>query len=345
MLTKKLKIILPIILVTAFFIYKFWPGGGSFEEPPFLVEAQTVAPDSIAKHVTLLANVKPLHQAVFVAQQNGRMKNIFVEEGTHVKSGTVLAELDNEETTRAYQHAEIKSRLAKAQYERILEIFKQGSQSKAALEKAHDAWLRAEIEFETLQEKLKNTQFIMPFDGICGVFKARIGQSVSSGETVVTCYDISQFVLDIDVPESILSDMRADQAIAYKEQKDKIRSVQNIIDPDTRMGIARAIVPNTWPVAVGQLISLDVTLINKENVITVPKTAVFIQNGQDTMYVIKDNQAMPRPVKVGIENNDHFEIIEGLEAGETYILRGQENIWPTRKVKIAEKPKATEKAE
>lgn len=317
--------------------YWFWPAGGPPAEIPFMVEAESVKRGDISKKVKLLATVKPKHQASFVSHQSGRLKAIYVEEGKPVAKGTLLADLENDETLREYKYSKVKSLLAKAQYDRMKQLYEQKSQSKASLDRAYDDWLKTEIEFEGYQDKLKNTQFIMPFDGTCGVFKVRVGQSVKEGEQIVLCYDTTAYILQFNVPESILNHVEAGQALDYKGQTGRISSVQKLLDPETHMGLAHAEIPNSWPVSVGQLISVKVETQKKSNVLTVPRSAVFIKGGQTFVYVIAEGKADLKPVQPGLTGQNDIEIIEGLKEGDKVILKGQENIWPTRAVKEIEK--------
>ena len=320
--------------------YKFWPKGNMSGGPVFAVETKTAAHGSLSKHIELLATVYPFHQTVFKAHVKGKVKKIYVTEGEKLKAGTLLAELDNYELERATRHAEEKARLAKMHYDRVLKLYNQGSQSKTNLDKINQEWLRAEIEYESLEQRLKDTKLVIPYDGFCGVFKVREGQNVFEGETIVTCYDTSQFVLSIDIPENLISQMKTGLPISYEGHTGQIKSVQGIIDPDTRMGIARAIVPESWLLTVGQTFWLDIEITHKKNVISVPKSAVILRQDKTFVYTAEEGKAALKPVILGIEGKHDYEIKEGLNKGDQYILRGQENLWPTRPVEIIDFKKA-----
>ena len=133
----------------------------------------------------------------------GTLKGIYVEEGKPVKKGTVMAELDNGELSREYDHAKERVKNAETQYARARQLFEAQTFSKTKLELVHDLMLRAKTEFEQVQKRYTKSQFIAPFDGICGVFKFRPGQTVSEGDIVVSLNDASGFILNIDIPESL----------------------------------------------------------------------------------------------------------------------------------------------
>jgi membrane fusion protein, multidrug efflux system len=322
-----------LLVMIAAGAYYFWPSAGKPPEVEFVVEVVTVKKGPIAKTVKMLANVSSRQEIAFLSHLKGVMKAIYVEEGMPVKKGTVLAELDNGELTQEFDHAKTKVKLALDKYKRFQQLKGTGAQSQAGLDKAQDELLRAKIEYEHVLDRYNKTRFIAPFDGVCGVFKFRPGQTVSDGDVVVSCYDASGFILKIDVPQSLVSSVRPGQPVRYKDAEAKIASVQTTLDPESHMGIARADVPATWKVSAGQMISVAVDVESKDAVITLPRDAVFLKDGNSFVYTIVEGKANLQSVELGLQGKLLVEITEGLNEGDKVILKGQENIWPTRAVK------------
>jgi membrane fusion protein (multidrug efflux system) len=313
--------------------YYFWPQGGMPAEVPFVVEVETVAKGRLAKSVKLLAHVKSAQETTFVSHIKGRMKAIYVQEGLPVKKGTLLAELENDEIKNEYAHAGDKVKIAQDQYTRLSQLMKSQAQSQAGLDKAHEVLLRAKIELEQAQDKLNKTQFVAPYDGVCGVFKYRPGETVGDGDVIVSFSNAGSYVLNIDVPESILGEVQPGQSVKYKDWETKVASVQKSLDSESHMGIARAEVSSDWKVSSGQLISVEVEVENKQDVLTLPKEAIFLKGGNSFIYTIADGKANLEAVEIGLQGKYRVEVTEGLKAGDKVILKGQENIWPTRAVK------------
>ncbi len=334
--------IVSLLLIVAALSYYFWPQAGMPPEQPFVVEVETVAKGTLSKSVKLLAHVTSKQETTFISHVKGRMKTIYVEEGKAVKKGTLLAELENEELAHEYAHAQTKVKLAQDQFNRLNQLQKSNAQSQASLDRAHEVLLRSKIELEQVQDRINKTKFIAPFDGVCGVFKFRPGQTLSEGDVIVSCYDASGFVLNIDVPESLVTEVNPGETIRYKGNESKIRSVQKALDPTSHMGIARAEVPGNWKVSSGQIISVEVDVETKDGIITLPRGAVFLKDGNSFVYTIVEDKANLQSIEIGLEGKQRLEVTEGLKEGDKVILKGQENIWPTRAVKElppAEKPK------
>lgn len=298
-----------------------------------VVEAETIVKGDLSKSVKLLAHVSSKQETTFLSHIKGRLKSIYVEEGKAVKKGTLLAELDNEELLREMSHATTKVKLAQDQFDRLSQLQKSNAQSQANLDRAHEALLREQIAREHVEDRLSKTQFFAPFDGVCGVFRIRPGQTVKDGDVIVSCYDASGFSLNIDVPETLIASVEPGQAIRLKDAESKLLSVQKSIDPNTHMALARAEVPGTWPVSSGQLVSIEVDVETRKDIISVPKGAIFIKDNNSFVYTIVDGKANLQSVTAGLEGKNRMEVTEGLNAGDKIILKGQENIWPTRAVK------------
>jgi len=322
-----------LLVIIAGLAYHFWPAGGMPPEQPFVVEVETVAKGPLVKSVKFLARVSSRQEAFLASDMKGTLKGIYVEEGKPVKKGTVMAELDNGELSREYDHAKERVKNAETQYARARQLFEAQTFSKTKLELVHDLMLRAKTEFEQVQKRYTKSQFIAPFDGICGVFKFRPGQTVSEGDIVVSLNDASGFILNIDIPESLLAEVQPGETIHYMDDEAKVASVQHSLDPESHMGIARADVPPTWKLSSGQMVSVFIDVESKNGVISLPRTAIFLKDGNPFVYKIVEGKAELEGVETGLTGKLRVEITEGLNEGDKVILKGQENIWPTRAVK------------
>jgi RND family efflux transporter MFP subunit len=73
----------------------------------------------------------------------------------------------------------------------------------------------------------------------------------------------------------------------------------------------------------------DVSLLTQlhPNALLVPAAAVVQQQNQPIVYVVKsDNTVEARPVKTGLADPNHVEILSGLQAGETVVTAGQSTL-------------------
>ena len=75
---------------------------------------------------------------------------------------------------------------------------------------------------------------------------------------------------------------------------------------------------------------------SKKQIKTIVKDALLIKNGNTVVYVIEDNIAKLKTIKIGIPYQDSIEVVEGLKEGEKIVTRGNERLIPNQKVEIEE---------
>ena len=73
----------------------------------------------------------------------------------------------------------------------------------------------------------------------------------------------------------------------------------------------------------GMYARVDLEIDGRQNVLLVPKIALVDSEGQRGVYQpSEDNRAIFKPVKVGIEDAERAEVLDGLHEGETVISVG-----------------------
>lgn len=334
----KRRILIPIIALLAIAggAYLFWPTPVHPPAPPMLVEIETVEEKPLRKIVRLSAIVNPKRMTLFQAQENGAMGPLLVEPNSFVKEGTLLAEMRNGKWRRAVEYAQEKANLEKDHYRRQKKLAAGNNKSQRSLDQAQETWLSAEIAFEEAKKALARTQFKAPYDGQVGIFKAREGQFISLNDPIVAFYDTSEYILDIDVPDSLITSLKVGDVFTLKANGEtlegKITGVQTLLDPKTHMGMARASLPSHHAFPLGGRVSINVVVAQRESTLSIPRSAVALKDGKPTLYKIIDGKADLAFVELGLETDDRLEVLKGISVGDQIILKGQGGIWPTKDV-------------
>jgi hypothetical protein len=68
----------------------------------------------------------------------------------------------------------------------------------------------------------------------------------------------------------------------------------------------------------------------------VPNLAVFEDRGERIVYVAQDTVAVRKPVQIGFMDDTHTEILNGIEAGDQVIVKGQRSLKDGAPIKILE---------
>lgn len=301
--------------------------------PPRVVVVEKVDYHDISRTAPLIGTVKAQSEAVLTAQTSGTVVQK-VGAGDSVKRGDLLAYLDNKDLLKNHDLAVNAEQLAKQQYDRAATLTKSGTVSQKALETLQNDWLTAQKVASDAKIELEKTQFRAPFDGVVGVFKVREGGQMTSGGILVTLYDPSSLVIDLEIPELILPFIQKGQPLFVQDKRLSLTAVQRIIDPETHMAPASA--PYQCDACViGANIAVNLVVEEKKHVLTVPVDALTLRDEKTFVFVVKDKKAQLRPVKIGLREKDRIEVVEGVEAGEL-VIKEKASIHDGSDVRVAE---------
>ena len=180
---------------------------------------------------------------------------------------------------------------------------------------------------------------VADFEGKLG--KREIAQGVlGSSSLIITLDDLKKIVIDIKVPENYVSILKPGlkaeitNSAFNKIFKGKVDSISSRIDPSTRSILARVIVDNSnFEIIPGQLMTVKV-IYNEINQIGVPESAVTIQGDTAFVYVVENNIAEKRNIKIGKRNFGKVSVTSGLSKGDSVISEGVSKVRNKSKVKI-----------
>ena len=152
--------------------------------------------------------------------------------------------------------------------------------------------------------------------------------------------DLKKIVIDIKIPENYVGILRPGLKAEIKSSsfnksfKGKVDSISSRIDPSTRSILARIIVDNSnFEIIPGQLMTVKV-IYDESNQIGVPESSVTIQGNTAFVYIVKDETAEKRTIKMGKRNFGKVSIVSGIEEGDMVISEGVSKVRHNAKVKI-----------
>ena len=187
---------------------------------------------------------------------------------------------------------------------------------------------------------LKNSENIKAdFDGKLG--KREIAEGVLGSESlIITLDDLKKIIIDIKVPENYVGVLKAglkaevSSSAFNKIFKGKIDLVSSRIDPSTRSILARIIVNNSnFEIIPGQLMTVKI-IYDEVKQIGVPESAVTIQGDTAFVYIVNNNIAEKKNIKIGKRNFGKVSILSGVSEGDQVISEGISKVRDKTKVKI-----------
>ena len=169
-----------------------------------------------------------------------------------------------------------------------------------------------------------------PISGIVIERNGTIGATVGSDANLFKIIDISRVWIDANIFEKDLDRVRRGQEVNISVPafpgvnfSGKVILISSVVDPETRTVKVRTEVPNSD----GRLkpdMFANVRIITDlhRTAISIPQAAVLDDRGKSIVFVNEADGYQKRPVTVGIQGDGRVEIIEGLQAGDKVVVKG-----------------------
>jgi HlyD family secretion protein len=191
-------IALAMAAITIWFFTR--PHQARVEESPFSIHFENVQKGDIRVEVTATGIVDPINKIEIKSKASGLIDNLPIEESDHVKTGQLIARLDQRDTRNAYEQAIADLEVAeanvtqkKSDFNRKKELYEKGLISAAdfdnaqlSLVEAEAQLVRAKINVDNNDIRLKDTIVRSPINGIILTKMVEEGQIISSGISSVT---------------------------------------------------------------------------------------------------------------------------------------------------------------
>jgi RND family efflux transporter MFP subunit len=333
------------------------PGGGF--RPPMTVEVTKVSRGNVSALLTVVGNLIGEQTVDVVPRAAGRITSISVRLGDRIRRGQLLAKIEDREIVEQVRQAEASHQVAEAtirqreadlnlaqtNVERSRNLFARQLLPKqtlddaearytsavAALDLARAQLAQSQARMQELKINLANTNVISPVDGFVSKRNLDVGAMASQNQPVASVVDISSLRLVTNVVEKDLKavnvgDRAQVEVDAFPGEKfsGRIARLSPVLDPSTRTAQMEIEILNPqFRLKPGMYARVDLTVEDKQNVLVVPKIALVDSQGERGVYQpSEDGRAKFKAVKVGIENNDQAEILEGLTDGEVIVSTG-----------------------
>ncbi|SEE12764.1 RND family efflux transporter, MFP subunit [Rhizobiales bacterium GAS191] len=201
------------------------------------------------------------------------------------------------------------------------------SAGKGALAAAQADKASREAERRELMVRIDRAEVKAPVAGLVSRRTARLGAvAMSAGDALFRIVSDGAIELEADVPEQSLARLKLGMqakivlAGSSDEVEGKVRLISEEVDRTTRLGKVRVALPPEAPARIGSFAS-GVVIVARRPGVAVPTSAVARGDDGDFVQVVKDDRIEERKIMAGITNLRLTEARQGLEAGETVVVR------------------------
>lgn len=313
------------------------------------VEVSSVTRQTIKPILTFSANLEPVWSADISAKLDGRINDLFVDEGDKVTRGMVIATLDTNELAAQVMQAEgnlLSNRASLEQAELDLKrtdaLYRQGAVSIQSLDTARTkrdlaiGQVRsAEGNLALLQARLDNAMIISPRDGIVAKRYLQSGYYAKAGAQIVAIADVTSLLAKANIGEGQINEFAVGDkvvvrvaALPGKEFYGTISRVSPTALLPARTFIAEITINNEAGILKnGMFATVDVPSKPHVGVLAVPEGAIVMREDQKTVFVVlADNKVQQRVVNLGYVGGGWAEILGGVGEGDKIVVAGQNKL-------------------
>lgn len=180
-----------------------------------------------------------------------------------------------------------------------------------------------------VRERFENLKVKAPIDGQVGNLEAQIGQSISAGEHIgqIITSDLKvQALIDEHYVERVAQGLPAD----FTRDGDSYHLEVIKVYPEVKDGQFRTDLRFTTGrpenIRAGQTYHINLQLGDPVKAVLIPRGGFFQITGGRWVYVVDESGkfAVRRPIKIGRQNPQYYEVTGGLSSGEKVIISGYE---------------------
>ena len=195
---------------------------------------------------------------------------------------------------------------------------------------------------QLIRQRVDNLKVKAPIDGEVGMLDVVLGQSISSGASIGQVNDLSAFKVTAQIDEHYIDRIVRGLAASFERQDHNYQMTLSKVYPEVREGQFRAdfIFSGDIPdnIRSGQTYYMNLQLGQSSDALLIPRGAFYQTTGGAWVYVLdaSGERAYRRMIRIGRQNPQYYEVVEGLQAGERVITSGYEN-FGTNEVLILKK--------
>ncbi len=338
-------LLIPAIILVWVFVWK----ENQHDEIP--VEIIQVEQGPISELLSATGKVVSQREVSLSPFSSGPLVSVHVREGEIVTKGMILARLDNKEVLRLVSKTEETLRRAQEgtirahrKVERFQKLFQVGFESHQNLDEAEAQEEVARTQEHLAREELRLANLAMsklnvvaPFAGLITVSSARVGQWANSGTEIFRLVDVDLREIEAKIEAEDMTAVTVGQTVRIVSEgapaqawlEKVIRVAASTVSSDassnqqkiaSRVNIRISLGSNASFLRFGQQVNLKLETGSRPNALKLPFGAILSKERKSWAAVIQEGQVHLVPVKIGMEDATHIEIIQGLKVNQEVIL-------------------------
>jgi RND family efflux transporter MFP subunit len=310
----------------------------------FPVQTMTVQPGNMLRTLTAVGTVRYRRETPLGFTTSGKVASVRYDRGDFVKRGALLAALDSTNVGADLSVAEAERARAKAEFDRIAELYKEGWVTKGRYEAADTAAKAAAARVSQARFATGTSQLYAPSSGVILARNVEPGQVVAAGMAAVIMGQADQgFVFRVPVVDRDASKLRVGMvaeitldALEGGPITATISEIEGQANAATGSFTVQFGLPARANIRAGQIGTASIKLpAANDGSLQIPASALFgVRTGEGLVYVVdpKTNRVETRNVVIDRLMDEFVIISGGLLQGDQIVVSGGEKLRKGAKV-------------
>lgn len=318
--------------------------GASTRTQVLNINAEVLKFQSLTDKVVSTGSIIPDEEVDLSFESSGKVVNIYFTEGTHVKTGDLLAKINDKPLQAQLRKLEAQIPLAKDRVYRQRTLLEKDAVSQEAYEQVTTEYEKLMADIDLVKANILQTELRAPFDGIIGLRSVSEGAYVSPTTVITKLTKISPLKIEFSIPENYATDVSDGTNIVFRledaggrmrDYNAKIYALESKVDMTTRTLKVRATYPNTnESIFPGRYTSVEITKREIKEALAIPSEALIPEMGKNIVYLYKDGVAEPAEITIGLRTESRVQVLDGVQPGDTLITSGVMQLRTGMKVSI-----------
>jgi len=187
------------------------------------------------------------------------------------------------------------------------------------------------LNMQMIRHRKDNLTIKAPIDGELGLLDVVLGQSVGAGTKIGQINNLDSYKIEAQIDEHYIDRITPGLEATFERQSERYQAQIRKVYPEVRDGKFKAdfkfMEQQPDNIRSGQTYYLNLQLGQPVEAMLIPRGAFYQKTGGKWIYVLSSDgtKAMKRDIRIGRQNPQYYEVIDGLEPGEKVITSSYDN--------------------
>ncbi|MCB0533993.1 MAG: efflux RND transporter periplasmic adaptor subunit [Lewinellaceae bacterium] len=299
------------------------------------VKVITVETSTVAYSLDAVGKAEPSAEAAIIAENPGRITELYMREGATVTRGHIVAETDAQLHRISLEAAESSLRQAERTLTRLEKLKAENNVTEAEWENAVYTVEQARANVATCKERIEDSKILAPISGVVTKRNVEQGSVIQPGQSLAQLTNVAELKIAVPLPEQDITKIKNGQlvqvtfdALPGKTTSGRVFNIAVVADEAGRFDVEVAVSNTSGQIRSGMSARVQFSGTARKNVVTIPKTALISLAATPSVFIINtEGKAELRAIEVGSSvGRDLIEVHAGLQSGDRLVVKGQDNL-------------------